>query len=350
MPSILFVTWDGGGNLPPTLAVASELSARGHSVTILGHPGQERPVREAGLSYIPYRHADIRLREIGLFADHGHGDDALWWVEQNRPDLVIVDCFLFGVMDSLLSRGQRYAVFVHLFDAYLRSALRGPLGLLLRLKGARGQHALNGSIGTVVASWERLDPHHGDVVHVGPIVHGVPSSHPLPPTVLLSLSTYPYAHLASLWQRLFDAVDGMPIRVIATIGPRVARERLRIPEGVEVHEWVPHHEVMPTASLVVTHGGHGTAMAALAHDLPILVLPLDLRTDQPAVGRAIQAAGAGRMISRRSKPERIRSAITELLADGYSQAAAGLGAELRPLNGRAAGADAFESIVDSSVT
>ena len=30
MADILFVTWDGGGNVPPALGIAGELVSRGH--------------------------------------------------------------------------------------------------------------------------------------------------------------------------------------------------------------------------------------------------------------------------------------------------------------------------------
>ena len=41
MPEILFVTWDGGGNVPPALCIATELATRGHRVRFLGHLDQE---------------------------------------------------------------------------------------------------------------------------------------------------------------------------------------------------------------------------------------------------------------------------------------------------------------------
>ena len=50
---------------------------------------------------------------------------------------------------------------------------------------------------------------------------------------------------------------------------------------------------MARSTLLVGHGGHGTTMQALAHDLPVLVLPMDDKTDQPLVGRSIERAGAG---------------------------------------------------------
>lgn len=344
MATILFATWDGGGNLPPTLAVARELADRGHKVAFLAHPDQQEAIRGVGLAFDRYPTADVRRRELALFADRGHGDDVLRWTQRNHPDLVVVDCFLFGVMDTLRDAGREYVVFEHLFDGYLRSAVRGPLGLALRLKGVRPKQALAKATLTVTAALESLDAGHGSVLHVGPAVSGVPAGATTPPTVLISLSTYPFKSLLPTWQRLLDAVDGMPVRIVATLGPHADPEALSIPAGVEVHRWLPHEQVMPAASLVITHGGHGTAMTALAHDLPLLVMPLDPRADQRTVGRAAQSSGAGRMLSPRATTKRIRATIEELLAPGaHRDAAARIGAELRGIDGRTAGADALEA-------
>ena len=41
MAEILFVTWDGGGNVPPALGIAAELRPRGHArPRSLGHAAQ----------------------------------------------------------------------------------------------------------------------------------------------------------------------------------------------------------------------------------------------------------------------------------------------------------------------
>ena len=39
MADILFVTWDGGGNLPPAIGIGRELRSRGHEVRFIGHAG-----------------------------------------------------------------------------------------------------------------------------------------------------------------------------------------------------------------------------------------------------------------------------------------------------------------------
>lgn len=346
MATICFVTWDGGGNLPPTLGVAAELAARGHSVTVMGHPAQSRAITDAGVEFAGYPTADTDLRELALFADRGHGRDVLRRLEEHPADLVVVDTFLFGVMDRLRRADRDYVAFVHLFEGRLRTALRGPAGLLLRAKGVRALPLLDAAEARVVTAMASLDAKHGDgATHVGPVADGTPAQ-PDAPMVLLSLSTYPYRSLTGTWQRLLDAVDGLPARVVATLGPHVDPGDLAVPDGVEVHRWLPHSEVLPHASIVVTHGGHGTAMAALAHDLPLLVLPLDRRVDQPAVGRAVVRSGAGRMLSRGSTGRRIRRAIDDLLADdGYRAAAARLGSEIRRTDARRAGADALEAQV-----
>ncbi|MFZ2358789.1 MAG: glycosyltransferase [Anaerolineae bacterium] len=52
--SYLFVTWEGGGNVPPVLGVARRLAARGHSVRVLTEPCLEPAVREAGADFVPF--------------------------------------------------------------------------------------------------------------------------------------------------------------------------------------------------------------------------------------------------------------------------------------------------------
>ncbi len=51
MADILFVTWDGGGNVPPAVGIAEELKTRGHRVRFLGHPRQAPAFAERGLEF-----------------------------------------------------------------------------------------------------------------------------------------------------------------------------------------------------------------------------------------------------------------------------------------------------------
>jgi UDP:flavonoid glycosyltransferase YjiC (YdhE family) len=348
MTTYLFATWEGGGNLPPAVAIGQELNSRGHDVRFLGHAGQRDRVEAAGLRFLPYRQAkDFHaaagvspLKLMTVFADAGIGDDVLAELDRAPADVVVLDCLLFGAMKRLRAAGRAYVAYEHTLDGYLRKAAKGPFGILLRLRGLK---LIDAGALTFCVTLPAFDPDAGNVVHTGPGVRGTPAA-PERPAVLLSLSTFGFASLARTWQRVLDAVDGLDARVIATTGPSIDAATLRVPQNVEVHTWLPHAEVLPEVSMVVGHGGHGTAMAALAHDLPVLVLPLDGKSDQPTIGRTIERLGAGRHLNRRSSPAHIRATIETLLADGLHRAAAAdLGAQVRAFDGRTRSADLLES-------
>jgi UDP:flavonoid glycosyltransferase YjiC (YdhE family) len=86
-------------------------------------------------------------------------------------------------------------------------------------------------------------------------------------------------------------------------------------------------------------------MRTLMHGLPLVVLPADPRIDQPSVGRAVQAAGAGLLLDTSSPPERIRRAVTAVLGEpAYRAAADAVGQRLRARDEAQAGADVLERI------
>jgi UDP:flavonoid glycosyltransferase YjiC (YdhE family) len=356
MSDILFVTFDGGGNVPPAAGIARELTARGHSVRFLGHPVQGDRLAQEGFAFAPFRTArpftsrtpSSPVTMLKVFGDRSMGRDVLAELAARPADVVVVDCLLFGVMEALRSAGRSYVVLEHSFDGYFRGAARGPLGLLLRLRGFRALELIDAGRPVLAATLAELDRGHGPVQHTGPVVElPLPrdAAAAPPPAVLVSLSTFAFRGLVPTWQRVLDAVDGLPVRVVATTGPAVDPGTLRVPAGVELHRWLPHAEVLPEVSLVVGHGGHATTMAALAHGLPLVVLPVEPKSDQRFVGRAVQAAGAGRVMGRRASSARIREAIEELLVDGpHREAAARLGAAVRATPGATRGADAVESL------
>jgi UDP:flavonoid glycosyltransferase YjiC (YdhE family) len=75
-------------------------------------------------------------------------------------------------------------------------------------------------------------------------------------------------------------------------------------------------------------------------------MPMDGRTDQPLVGRSIEAAGAGRVVSKKATADELAPVLATLLADGpHRAAAARLGAAVRALPGATRGADAVEALL-----
>lgn len=360
MAEILFVTWDGGGNVPPALAIADELRRRGHGTHVLGHRGQETAVTAHGHPFTPYAEAEGFVgsepasvpRLVRLFSDRGMGRDLVTVAARQGADLVVVDALLMGALDAAARAGVRYVPLQHCFDGYQRGGwLRGPVGLWGRARGLRPVDRWNGAELALSATLASLDPGAArapvNLRFTGPVVEPPRATASFADrTVLVSLSTFHYAGMRAVLQRVVDATEGLGARVLVTTGPVIEPSEVRARPDVEVHRSVPHGELMPTAALVVGHGGHGTAMRALAHDLPLLVLPMHPLLDHPVVGRAVQEAGAGLMVSRRAPVPKLRSAMARLLEDGpHRRAAAALGTQIRAADGPRTAADHVETLL-----
>jgi len=172
-----------------------------------------------------------------------------------------------------------------------------------------------------------------------------PGTHQGNPLVLISLSTMFFEGQEATLQAILDALKGLPIRGVITTGS-VAPNALKAPANVEVHQYLSHDEIMPSASLVIGHGGHSTTMRALAHGVPLLILPMHRVLDQPMIGKAVAAAGAGQVLPKTASVEEIRNAVQLLLQDpAYRHAAAAAGVRLRSCNGAVAAADELESLL-----
>jgi MGT family glycosyltransferase len=58
--SYLFVTWEGGGNVPAVLGPVRRLVARGHAVRVLAEPCLEHAVAETGARFVPFTRHFVR--------------------------------------------------------------------------------------------------------------------------------------------------------------------------------------------------------------------------------------------------------------------------------------------------
>jgi UDP:flavonoid glycosyltransferase YjiC (YdhE family) len=167
--------------------------------------------------------------------------------------------------------------------------------------------------------------------------------------VLVSLSTFNFSGMGAALQRIIDATAGMDARVIVTTGPVLDPADFRTAANHEIHRFVPHDELMPQVSMVVGHGGHATTMRALAHGLPMAIMPMHPMLDQPMVGKAVAAAGAGEVVKKKASPEQLRPVIERLRADGpHRAAAAELAAEIRELDGATSAADLVQGALNGA--
>ena len=68
--NVLFVTIDGGGNLPPVLGLAKDMSENGYRVSVLSEPCMEEVIKELGYNFIPFKRYFTRNdRREDIFKD-----------------------------------------------------------------------------------------------------------------------------------------------------------------------------------------------------------------------------------------------------------------------------------------
>ncbi len=139
------------------------------------------------------------------------------------------------------------------------------------------------------------------------------------PLVLVSLSSTVMGQ-EGLLQRAADALGQLPVHALVTTGPAVDPALIRAPQNVSVRRWARHADVLPYCSAVVTHGGHGTVLKALAAGVPLVIAPLG--RDQPDNAARVIHAGAGLRVRRTADSATLQRAIVRVLDDHRYQDAA----------------------------
>jgi UDP:flavonoid glycosyltransferase YjiC (YdhE family) len=143
------------------------------------------------------------------------------------------------------------------------------------------------------------------------------------PLVYLSFGTVlPQDSYPEMYRAAIDALDGLSIRLLVTIGRGQDPAQLgELPPWVHVEEWVPQAAVMPHAQAMVGHGGAGTTLAALAGGVPTVFLPVF--ADQPINAARVAEFGAGLALDMTPAGlDRLGSSVRELLEDPRYHAAA----------------------------
>lgn len=121
----------------------------------------------------------------------------------------------------------------------------------------------------------------------------------------------------------------LPVNLVVTCGPGTDPARFGPqPPHVLIEPYVPHTLLLPRCDLVVSHGGAGILLGALANGLPQLVLPQG--ADQFINGDAIAASGAGlTVLPDDCSAEAVAGAVERLLSEpAFAAAAAGIRAEI----------------------
>ncbi|HEY8317967.1 MAG TPA: nucleotide disphospho-sugar-binding domain-containing protein [Amnibacterium sp.] len=362
MSTVLVVTVDLGGNVPPVLGVAAELARRGHRVVLHADEAVRSRAADAGCELLVAEGAEYdpllargtvrTLRDITrLFADRARGHSVVAAARTLGADVVLVDALLTGTAAEVEAAGLPTVLLGHTTWEYLRRSWGGgPVTAALRLRGAAPMPVLDRADRLLLLTGGGLDPAAplpGNALRVGAVLQEpAPAAAPTtPPTVLVSLSSIWYPGMQETLQRVLDGLGPLAIRVEVTTGRTIRPAAMRAPANAVLHEYADHAPLLARASAVVGHGGHATTVRALAHGVPVLVLPMHPMLDQPMIGRAVAASGAGLTLPKTAAPAAIGAAVERLLAEpSFAATAREIAADLQAQDGAAPAADEVERI------
>jgi MGT family glycosyltransferase len=310
---------------------------------------------------------------IGPAADYAR--DVSDAIDRCRPDVVVCSMFCVGGMVAAEAAGIPFVpLFANVyplpadglppFGTGLRPA-RGPVGRyrdrvlnrlteylwdasgLSRLNALRRQYGLAGvshTLDQLRSARRQLVQTSADfdfpwtppanVRYVGPVLDDpvwaqTPWMPPAgdAPLVLVAMSSTFQDQVGCL-QRVLDALGTLKIRGVMTAGPAIDVTELTSPANVTILERGSHQQILQHAALLITHGGHGTAMKALAAGVPMVLLPHG--RDQGDTATRVTLRGAGISLRRTAASSTIAAAARRVLQnDSYRRAAQRLGATIR---------------------
>ena len=373
MARILWLNWSGGGNLPPSLGIARVLTERGHEVAFAGRPEMVPRVKTAGFRAIEitkayaqverYPQGHFMTRAACYLTSPAVEEEVSAIVAAEAPDVVLIDAMFPAALAQAPAFGRPSAVVVHTFVFRQLDMWRK---MIATLDGMRQQAGFAG-LRPLDALWRSRDciisTSHVDldapaladwsmVRHVGPVLEdekfAVPTVLPWPdddttPLVMVSFSTGFEQRNVDKLQRTLDALAELPVHVVATTGGIVAPNELAAPANAIVLNYAAHDPIMRRAALVVTHGGHGTAMRALRHGVPMVVIP-GLAGDQPYVAAAVAEWGAGQALPGDAATAAICAAAREVLfTPSYRERARQRATALAGVDGAINAADELEA-------
>jgi UDP:flavonoid glycosyltransferase YjiC (YdhE family) len=357
------------GHVFPAIALGRALAGRGHEVTIETWEERRAAVEGAGLGFAAAEEYRMFPPPDPDSAEGAHAAEAaralLPLLEEMRPHAVVSDILtLAPALAAEVVGVPRVTLIPHIypvvepglpFFAVGLQPSRTPLG---RAVWRAGQRALNIGLeqgrGDLNRQRARLDlapteRFHGGIspdlalvgtfpqleyprrwpagVEVtGPMSFEVP--HPdiaLPPgddpLVLVAPST---AHDSRnhLVRTTLAALADEPVRIVATTNRVVPQSPIEVPGNAVLVDWLSYSQVMPAASLVISHSGHGTVARALAAGAPLLTSPFIGDMSETAMRVTWVKAGLS-LPWRLCRPAPLRWAARRILADPAFAAHAG---------------------------
>jgi UDP:flavonoid glycosyltransferase YjiC (YdhE family) len=377
MARILWLNWSGGGNLPPSLGIARVLTERGHDVAFAGRPEMVPRVKTAGFRAIEiseayaqvdrYPQGHFMTRAACYLTSPAVQSQIRAIVAAEAPDIVLIDAMFPAALAEASDFSQPTIVFVHTFVFRQLDMWRKMIATLDGMRQQAGFAGLPGLddlwrerdriVSTSLGAFDATPASGWELVrHAGPVLEdekfAVPTPLPWPesdatPLILVSFSTGFEQRNVDKVQRALDALADLPVHVVATTGGIVAPNEVAAPRNAVVFNYAAHDPIIQRAALVMTHGGHGTAMRTLGYGVPMVVIP-GLAGDQPFVAAAIHEWGAGLALPGDASSDAMRAAAQKILSTpSFGENAKQRAAALAGVNGAANAANEVEALLDA---
>jgi UDP:flavonoid glycosyltransferase YjiC (YdhE family) len=323
------------GHLTPVLPLAEAFAAQGDQVVVASGPEAAEPVSRRGLSFrqvgppfgdwfgalvgrtrgtpgdgLPPDRVE-RYFVPRLFGEIGTAvmvDDLMAAARDLRPDLLVFDALTYA--GPLVATALEVPCLQHtvglLTGAEVLDLVTDAVSPIWREFGLSVPASAGTRSGDTVTIYPAaLDPAAGNLdraqpLRPVPLPHDGPPPADLPgglwdrPVVYLTLGTFSNGNIP-LFRLLLDALAGLPVNVLATVGTDVDPAALgALPPGAHVARFVPQADVLGHCAAAVHHAGAGTALGILAHGLPSVAVPQS--ADNFAIAGRLAAAGAARVL------------------------------------------------------
>jgi UDP:flavonoid glycosyltransferase YjiC (YdhE family) len=323
---VLLTTTGYPGHLVPLLPFARAAADAGHEVCLAGPEPARALACEHGLAFCPVSapppeelgaivaaagsrapaagHAHMMAEGFGGASTRAALADVLQLVGAWRPDVVVRESHELAGFLAAEHHGiphVRVALAVEQVERELVAhvapgidGMRRELGLAPDPRGARIAAA---------PAFTLLPPALDPGGAVRRFREPRPAPAPLPdrwagseaPLVYVSFGSVAAAvgYFPDLYRDVVEALSNVRARVLVTVGAGAEPAALgALPEHVHVERWVAQADVLAQAGAVVCHAGFGSVLGALAHRLPLVLLPL-FGDDQRENARRVAALGAG---------------------------------------------------------
>jgi UDP:flavonoid glycosyltransferase YjiC (YdhE family) len=348
---LLFTFVGGRGHFEPLAPIARAAAAAGHEVAFAAGPLLTPAVEAAGfpafavapdrgppqrkpLVAVDLEREERVLREAfagSIARERFPATEAL--CAEWKPDLLVCDEVDVGGMLAAERLGLPYAtVLENASGSFVRpEVLAEPADAL------RAEYGLppGGRPGLVLSPFPpslRTPPPGG--IALRPTLEPGPPYDGVREAVFFTLGTVFNLEAGDLFTRVLAGLATLEVDVLVAVGHGIDPAELGPqPAQVHVERFVPLSSALPHCRAMVSHGGSGSVVAALAHGLPSVLLPMG--ADQPGNAARCEAIGVARVLDvMDATPTDVAAATTAALEQpSYREAAERVRAEIETLPG-----------------